>query len=91
MNYLNHNKKEHIPKKFTYYLLNVFINVYGVFLYSLALPLLIGAITIFFVPFVYWIKDLFEDLSIPVRILAFIIIGVCFKRWHQKKWWYTEL
>ncbi len=62
-------------------LLDVFIWVYGIFLYSLVLPLTLGVILIFIVP----IADWFNEIPIIIKIPSFILIGAGLKFLHTKK------
>ena len=65
-------------KKILNRLLEVFIWVYEIFLYSLALPLVLGIIWALGGIYIW-----FMDFSWAIKIPACIVVGICLKTWRN--------
>jgi|GEM_PF-5798117 len=66
-------------KKTLDWLLEAFMWLYMIFLYSLALPLLLGASVIFVTPLANWLLD-----HIFIYVPVSVIVGFCLKKWRDK-------
>ncbi len=72
-------------KKILDWLLEAFIVLYDIFLYSLILPLTLGAILIFIVPIANWLSDLFWMIKFPIFIAVGISLKYLRNNYLQKK------
>lgn len=66
-------------KKKLDWLLEAFLWLYGVFMYSLALPLFLGVSVVFIAPLTYWLLD-----HVLVYVLVSVIVGLYLKKWHGR-------
>jgi hypothetical protein len=73
-------------KKFLDLLLELFMGLYGIFLYSLILPLGLGMVIVFIYPFATWLQRSIFDLGY-LMYPFFIAVGMGLKYWRTKKIW----
>jgi len=66
-------------------LLEIFIKIYEIFLYSLILPISAGIIILFIAPIAKWFVNLDWIIKVPVSIVVGICLMICRNRLLKKK------
>lgn len=76
------NKERKLYKVFDQFI-QIFVYFYGIFLYSLILPLLLGAITLFIYPLAIWLRESLMQLGSWQWPILFVL-GYGIKRYREE-------